>query len=164
MAETVQRQQLGLLAGLVLAALVILVVAGAVWHGVTVANFKRIWFQELARPSGPMKFRFVLQPIMAAAVALRDGIKDARTGRMPFLRAILYQPGRRVVRFEEALDATARIILLGLVIDAIYQYIVLHQFYPVEAVIIAVILCFVPYAIIRGPVARIARHRSSGAQ
>jgi hypothetical protein len=161
MAIAAQQQRLGLLARLVLAALVALVIAGAVWHGVTVANFKRIWYQLLARPSEPMKFRFVLQPVMAAIFAARDGIRDARTGRMPFLWAMLYRPGRRIERLEEALNATARILLLGLVMDVIYQYIVLDRFFPAEAVIIAVVLCFVPYAILRGPVARIARRRSA---
>jgi hypothetical protein len=144
------------LARLIVAALIVLVIAGAVWHGVTIANVKRIWYQELARPSGPMKFRFVLQPVMAAIFAVRDGLKDARTGRPPFFWAMLYRPGRRVVRLEEGLNATARIILLGLVMDVIYQVVVLHRFYPVEAVIIALVLAFVPYAIIRGPAARIA--------
>ena len=41
--------------------------------------------------------------------------------------------------------------------DAIYQYQVLKTFYPGEAVIIALALAFVPYLLIRGPVARTAR-------
>jgi hypothetical protein len=157
MAAAVRQQGLGFLAKLVLAALIMLVVAGAVWHGVTVANFKRIWYQELARPTGPMKFRFVLQPLMAAFFSVRDGIKDARSGRPPFFWALLYRTGRRVGRLEEGLNATARVILLGLVMDVTYQLIVLDRFYPAEAVIIAVLLAFVPYLILRGPVARIAR-------
>lgn len=164
MADTVQQQQLSLLAKLVAAALIVLVVAGIVWHGVTVATVERVWHQLLARPSEPMKFRFVLQPVMAAIFAVRDGVRDARTSRPPFLWAMLYRPGRRVVRLEEALNATARIILLGLVMDVIYQYVVLHRFYPAEAVIIAIVLAFVPYAILRGPVARIARRRRRTAQ
>jgi hypothetical protein len=55
------------------------------------------------------------------------------------------------------LNATARIILLGLVMDAIYQGIVLRRFYPGEAVIVALLFAFVPYVIMRGPAARIAR-------
>lgn len=157
-------QRLGLLAKFVLVAMVGLVIVGAIWHGVTIATFERIWFQLLDRPSGPMRFRFVLQPIMAAVFAVRDGIRDARTGRMPFLWAMLYRPGRRVERLEEALNATARIILLGLVMDAIYQYLVLDRFFPAEAVIIAIVLCFIPYAILRGPIARIARHRTNVTQ
>jgi tryptophan-rich sensory protein len=164
MANTVQRQQLGLLAKLVVTALVLLVVAGGIWHGITVATFKRIWYQELARPSGPMKFRFVLQPVMAAIFAIRDGIKDAKTGRIPFLWAMFYRPGRRIERLEEALNATARIMLLGLGMDVIYQYVVLDRYYPAEAVIIAIVLAFIPYAILRGPVARIARRRNGVTQ
>lgn len=163
MADTAY-QRLSLLARLVAAALVLLVAAGIAWHGVTVATVERVWHQLLARPSEPMKFRFVLQPIMAAIFAVRDGVRDARTGRAPFLWAMLYRPGRRVERLEEALNATARIILLGLVMDVIYQYIVLHRFFPAEAVIIAVVLAFIPYAILRGPVARVARHRLGAAR
>jgi hypothetical protein len=41
--------------------------------------------------------------------------------------------------------------------DVIYQLIVLKTFYPVEALIIAVVLAFVPYVLLRGISARIAR-------
>ena len=41
--------------------------------------------------------------------------------------------------------------------DAIYQYVVLKTFYPGEMVIIAILLAFVPYLILRGPMARLAR-------
>jgi hypothetical protein len=157
------QQRLGMLAKLVLAALILLVLAGIVWHGLTISTLQRLFYQELARPGGPMKFRFVLQPVMAAFFAIRDGVKDAKTGRPAFLWAMLYRSGRRVIRLEEALNATARIILLGLVMDVIYQLIVLDRFYPAEAVVIAVILAFIPYLILRGPVARIARLRLGAA-
>jgi hypothetical protein len=66
-------------------------------------------------------------------------------------------PRERTRRLNEGLNATARIILLGLVMDAIYQGIVLRRFYPAEAVIVALLFAFVPYVIMRGPAARIAR-------
>jgi tryptophan-rich sensory protein len=150
-------RKLGQLSKLILVLTVGLVVAGVVWHGLTVATLQRLWYQELARPTGPMKFRFILQPLMAAIFAIRDGRKDARTGRYPYFWALFNRPLNRVERLEEGLNATARIILLGLVMDVIYQVIVLQRFYPAEAVIIAVLLAFVPYVLIRGPVARIAR-------
>jgi hypothetical protein len=34
----------------------------------------------------------------------------------------------------------------------------LKTFYPVQAAVIAVLLAFVPYLLLRGPFARIARH------
>jgi hypothetical protein len=68
----------------------------------------------------------------------------------------------RTRRLNEGLNATARIILLlGLVMDAIYQGIVLRRFYPAEAVIVALLFAFVPYVIMRGPAARIARRWSA---
>lgn len=35
------------------------------------------------RVSGPMKFRLVLQPMMAALFAIRSGLADARAGKPP---------------------------------------------------------------------------------
>ena len=104
-----------------------------------------------------MALRFVLQPVMAIIAALHDGIKDARTGRSPYLWAMLTSSAERGSRFREGLIATGRTILIGLVMDTIYQAVVLKTFYPGEAVIIAILLAFVPYLLLRGPIARIAR-------
>jgi hypothetical protein len=41
--------------------------------------------------------------------------------------------------------------------DSIYQVLVLGWFHPAEAVIVALLFAFIPYVIIRGPAARIAR-------
>ena len=142
---------------LVIVLAVLLIAAGVLWHGVTMEAWYRFLRDLLERPSGPMKFRFILQPLMAMVAATRDGVKDARTGRTPHFWAIVFKPQERVARLREALNATARIILLGLVMDVIYQLLVLRTFYPVEALIIALLLAFVPYLVIRGPVTRIVR-------
>ena len=39
----------------------------------------------------------------------------------------------------------------------IYEFIVLKTFYPGETLIVAILFAFVPYLLIRGPAARIAR-------
>ncbi len=150
-------QELGLLPKLVIAAAVLLIAAGTLWYGITVEALQRLWGDLVERPSGPMAFRFVLQPSMAAIAAIRTGIKDARTGRSPYFWSILREPQERAARLREALNATAQIMLLGLAMDMIYQFIVLKTLYPVEALIIALLLAFVPYLLIRGPAARIAR-------
>ena len=146
-----ERQELGLLAKLVLAALIVLVLAGLLLHGITVEVIQRLW-HDLSQRDAPMRFRFILQPVMAAIVAIRDGLKDVRAGRKPY-----FWMAFGVTRLREGLNATARIILLGIVMDAMYQIIVLGRFYPGEAVIIALVLAFVPYLLIRGPAARMAR-------
>ncbi|MFL5280907.1 MAG: hypothetical protein ACJ8AW_07870 [Rhodopila sp.] len=148
-------ENLGWLARLVLVCGILLIVAGVGWYGVTFATIKRIWQQLLERPDEPMAFRFVLQPLMAAIAAFFDGRKDAGAGRLPYFWAVISNRQHRVGRLREGLNATARIVTLGLM-DLIYQLIVLKRFYPVEAVIVAIVLGFVPYVVLRGIVTRIA--------
>lgn len=151
------RQKLGLLARLVVAFGAVLVVVGIVRYGVTIATIQRVFRQLVARPSGPLSFRFILQPLMAAIAAIHDGRKDVQAGRSPFVWTMLMRPNERIERLNEGLNATARIILLGIVVDAIYQVIALNRFYPTEAVIIALLLAFVPYVILRELIARVLR-------
>jgi hypothetical protein len=44
-------------------------------------------------------------------------------------------------------------------IDLVYQAAVLHAFHPVDALIVAALLAFVPYVVLRGPVNRLLRAR-----
>jgi hypothetical protein len=161
MADT-SSQGLGLLAKLVVAFAIVLIVGGVLWHGITVGNFQRIWHDLIERPDGPMRFRFILQPTMAVIAAVHDGLKDVRAGRPPYFWTMLWKPQQRVGLLREGLNATARIVLLGLAMDVIYQVLVLKTFYPVEALIIALLLAFVPYVVIRGPVVQALRGRSPG--
>ena len=148
--------QMALLAKVVITLGILLMIAGVAWHGVSVENVERIWNNLLTRPSGPLGFRFILQPAMAAIVAIREGLYDARAGRSPFAWTIISNARERGGRLREGINATAR-ILLGLAMDTIYQIIVFKAFYPYEAVIIAVLLAFLPYLLIRGLASRIAR-------
>jgi len=158
MIKTPSRAQV-LLARLVVSLVLVFLLVGLVMHGLSGEVVARIWQNLVDRPGGPLVFRFVLQPVMALIAALRDGLHDARMGRDPFLRTMLTQPARRAARLDEALIATSRIILLGLVMDLIYQFIEFDTFHPAEAVIIALLLAFVPYVVFRGVVTRIARRR-----
>ncbi len=156
MTEEVSRSKL-FLARLVVVLVVAFVVVGLAQNGFSAEVRARVWQNLLERSSGPMTFRFILQPVMATIAAFLDGLRDARTGRAPFLEAVLTDPAKRAGRLQEAVIATARIILLGLVMDAIYQFIEFKTFHPAEAVIIALLLAFVPYVALRGIVSRIAR-------
>ena len=138
--------------------LVGLVVLGGVWYGVSFEDFDRLWRDVLARPGGPMTFRFVLQPAMAVIAALRDGVHDARLGRSPYFWSIVRGVGSRSARLREGIISTARIMILGVIMDTIYQWRVLHAFYPGQAAAVALLLAFVPYLLLRGPIERVARH------
>lgn len=156
MTKPVTRSQV-LLARFVLALIIIFTIAGLLLYGFSAEARARIWYNLVGRQDGPMIFRYFLQPTMGAIAAWQAGLVDARTGRSPFLWGAITDPAERRARFDEALVATSRIILLGLVMDIIYQAIVLDYFFPGEAVIFAVALAFVPYVILRGLFARGAR-------
>ena len=145
------------LARLVMVLMVVFVLVGAAVYGLSAEVFARIWQNLLDRPSGPMTFRIILQPVMATVAALLDGLKDARAGRAPYFWTILTDPAKRGGRLNEGLIATARVLLLGLCMDLIYQIIVFKTFHPAEAVIVALLLAFVPYLLLRGPITRVAR-------
>jgi hypothetical protein len=152
-----------LLAQVAIILLIAFTVFGVGRYGLSDEVRHRVWEQLIARPTGPMAFRFILQPVMAAIVALRDGIADAKAGRTAYFWTLFANPLERGGRLREGLIATARIILLGLGMDVIYQFIALKTFYPGEAVIVAVALAFFPYVLLRGPIERIARWRLDSA-
>ena len=107
-----------------------------------------------------MKFRLVLQPVMAAIFAVRSGLKDAKKGNPPYFWAMFTNPKSRTEMLRDGWKSVGRVFILGIVMDAIYQFIVLRKFYPMEALVVAVVLALVPYLLIRGPVTRIARGTS----
>jgi hypothetical protein len=136
-----------------------LLALGVAWYGVTEESLGRLWTDILDRPTGPMMFRFILQPAMAIIAALRDGVRDARLGRRPYVWALVHgvrDSGGRSGRLWEGIVSTARILILGVVMDVIYQWKVLDTFYPGQSAVIAVLLAFIPYLLLRGPFDRIA--------
>jgi hypothetical protein len=158
MAETVTSRQ-RLVAWMVVILAAACVVLGLFWYGLSTDVLGRIWRDIAERPGGPMTFRFILQPCMAALAAFHDGAKDARLNRSPYLWTVLTDRDESAGRLREGVIATARIILLGLVMDGIYQAVVLKTFYPGETVFVAILLAFLPYVMLRGPFARLVAWR-----
>ena len=157
-------QALSRLARMILALVIVLLVAGAALHGISAGVWHRFLHDLIERPDGPMRFRFILQPAMAALVAVGDARTDAIAGHAPFFWTILRRPEERTARLREALNATARIMLLGVLMDVVYQALVLRTFYPAEAAVIALMLAFLPYVVIRGLVLRVVRAGASAAR
>jgi hypothetical protein len=112
------------------------------------------------RLTGPLTIRLFLQPAVAVFLAVRDGLKDAREGRPPhFWRMVSGPSEARSRRAKETLRAVAVVFTMAVVVDGVYQIRVFRWFYPVEAMVTAVILAIVPYLALRGTVNRIARTR-----
>ena len=161
MSETASNSKV-FMAGLVVGLIIAFLVAGAVTYGFSAEVRDRVWHDLLERPSHLFRFRFILQPVMAGIAAVHDGIADARRGRTPYFWALVTRSSRLLGRLEEGVISTDRVLLLGLVMDTIYQLIVLKTFYPAEAAIVAIVLAFIPYLLLRGPITRFALYRRAG--
>ena len=119
--------------------------------------FTRLWNDLIGRIGGPMSFRLLLQPTMALVFAIRDGLKDARECRPAYFYSLFTEPENRRSLLLEGFKAVSRIFAFAIVMDLIYQVIVLRWFYPFQALIVASVLALLPYILVRGPVNRIAR-------
>ena len=113
----------------------------------------------LGRVSGPMKFRLILQPLMAVIFAVRSGLKDAKEGRPAYFWAIFTDPANRRDMLRDGWKSVGKVFIVAIIIDLVYQLIVFRWLYPGEALIVATVLAIVPYLLIRGPVNRIARRK-----
>lgn len=111
------------------------------------------------RVSGPMKFRLVLQPAMAAFFAIRAGLNDARTGKPPYFWSLVTDPAHRVDMLKDGWKSVGKVFLIALLLDVIYQIMVLKFVYPGEAIYVAFVLAILPYLILRGLVNRLARRK-----
>lgn len=121
------------------------------------ANTSRFIDNLIGRLTGPLHMRFLLQPMMAMFFGIRDGLRDARERKPAYFWEICTtDPAHRKELLQSGLKSVLKVLIAAVVLDAIYQIIVLHWFYIGENLVIAVGLAFVPYLIIRGPVNRMA--------
>lgn len=109
------------------------------------------------RVSGPMKFRLLLQPLMAVIFAVMSGLKDAKAGKPPYFWALLTDPAHRREMIKDGWKSVGKVFVLALILDIVYQIVVLRFVYPGEAIVVALALAILPYLIVRGLVTRVAR-------
>jgi hypothetical protein len=109
------------------------------------------------RVSGPMKFRLVLQPVMAAIFAIIAGLKDAKAGKPPYFWALVSDPAHRMSMLTDGWKSVGKVFLLAIALDVVYQVIVQRFVYPGEVLLVAMFLAIMPYLILRGLVTRLAR-------
>jgi hypothetical protein len=113
---------------------------------------------------GPLTFRFVLQPLVAAILALRAALRDAREGRPPFLWALLTDRGHRKEHVSRGWTDVGTVFLVAVLVDLVDQRIVGPRIFPMQSLLVATLLALVPYVLLCGPLNRIAcwrrRHRT----
>jgi hypothetical protein len=117
----------------------------------------RIVDDMAGRVSGPMRFRLLLQPTMAAIFAITSGLKDAKAGKSPYFWGLLTDAGHRIERIKDGWTSVGKIFVLAMVLDVAYQIIVSRFVYVGEVIVVAFVLAIVPYVLLRGFVTRLAR-------
>jgi hypothetical protein len=111
----------------------------------------------IARLDGPLHFRFIMQPLMAICLAVRDGSKDAREGRSAYGWSVIHDPAQRRYLLRDGWKGISKVFLVAVILDVVYQLLVWHGLKPLEALLTAVILALIPYALLRGPANRLLR-------
>jgi len=84
----------------------------------------RDWEMLLGRAHGPLDFRMIFQPTMAALLAIRAGLQDACVGRPPYGWTVLTQSGHRMELLRGGWKDVGRLFIAAVVIDIIYELIV----------------------------------------
>jgi hypothetical protein len=120
---------------------------------------KQIWGHLVGRLYGPLSFRLVLQPAVAAFIAIRTALEDAREGRPAFGWALFADAERRHALLRDGWREVGKVFVVAVIIDLIYELIVLGRIYPGQSLIVAAILALLPYLLFRGLVNRMMRLR-----
>ena len=148
------------LAGITLLALV-LSVPGSLRDAVNRGGlylFSSAFIEDIPkRLVGPGRFRFVLQPLFAIILGVLNGLADARAGRPPYLYGILFHRNLRRDLAKTGFSTIANLLLMGILLDMVFQRIILGVAHPGPALIIGPILIVTPYAAARALSNRMAR-------
>ena len=124
--------------------------------------FTRVSENLIGRVHGPMNARIFIQASVAALLAIRAGLRDAREGRPPFFWALAFNPDHRRELLRQGWKDIAKVFIAALVLDVIYQLKVVGMVYPGEAIVVAFLLAVVPYLLLRAPVTRLFSKKKSG--
>jgi hypothetical protein len=121
--------------------------------------FADSWDMLTGRGAGPFHLRLILQPTMAIIFAIRAGLADARAGRAPYFWSIFQPDADRRSLLRDGWGDVRKVFLIALALDVIYEIVALHWVYPVQALIVAIVLAIIPYLFFRGLTTRIAASR-----
>jgi hypothetical protein len=109
------------------------------------------------RLTGPGRFRFILQPLVATLLGIRSGVADARAGRPPYLLGLATDRQHRRELARDGFATIVNLLLMGVLLDSVFQWMILGQSYPGAALVVGPVLITTPYAIARALANRVAR-------
>jgi hypothetical protein len=111
---------------------------------------------------GPGKFRFILQPLVATILGIRNGLADARAGQPPYLWGMVSRRELRKQFARSAFQTLANLLLMGILLDSVFQWLILGVSYPGAALVVGPVLIVAPYTAARGLSNRLMRLSKAG--
>ncbi len=100
--------------------------------------------------SGPGTFRFVLQPILAILMGVRDGRNDAKSSTPPMMYTLLLASGKRKEALKGVLHRLALPLTFAVALDSILQIYIFGVWRLQWALVVGVCLVGIPYLLARG--------------
>jgi hypothetical protein len=113
----------------------------------------------VARLSGPGRMRFIFQPTVAVLLGMRDGVKDARAGKPPFLSALMFHRGGRRELLRGAVASVRDLVAVAILLDVISQFLIFRMVHPGAALLLGPVLIAAPYGLSRAIANRLAHWR-----
>ena len=110
------------------------------------------YFLELL--TGPGSLRFVIQPVLAIILGVRDGRNDAKSSTPPFLMLLL-KSGKRREALKGGLQAIVLPLILAVALDSMLQIYIFDVWRLQWALIVGLCLVGIPYILARGITNRI---------
>jgi hypothetical protein len=122
-----------------------------------------VWLANLlVRIDGPGALRFVLQPLVAMLLGVRDGRRDAMVGRPPYISGLLFDVLHRRESLLSGVGTISKPFLVSILIDAVLSHFVLGAIYPVSTLFVGIVLVALPYALARELTVRLMSSRCRG--
>jgi hypothetical protein len=113
------------------------------------------------RLMGPGRFRFILQPLIATILGIRNGLADERAGRPPYLWGVLFHGKLRRELIKSSFKTVANLLLMGILMDSVAQWLILGISYPGAALVVGPVLVMGPYVVARALTNRLVRLRKA---
>jgi hypothetical protein len=108
------------------------------------------WEMLIGRDYGPLTFRFIMQPSVAALLAIRAGLRDARARKPAYGWTVAVDPAHRSELLRHGWKDVRQLFATAIIIDIIYELIVFRWIYPGQVLIVATTLAFPTYIVVRG--------------
>ena len=94
--------------------------------------------------NGPGRLRFFLQPVLAILLGVRDGVRDAKEGRPPYVWSVVTGTDR-VQQLKRGLKQIALPLGVGFILSLVFQYVIRRVVHVGIAVLFGAVFIAIPY-------------------